>query len=26
VVEPVEFDFLDALVPSYYILTTAEAS
>jgi len=26
VVEPVEFDFLDALVPIYYILTTAEAS
>ncbi len=25
-VEPVEFDFLDALVPIYYILTTAEAS
>ena len=26
VVEPVEFDLLDTLVPIYYILTTAEAS
>lgn len=26
IVEPVEFDLLDALVPVYYILTTAEAS
>lgn len=26
VVEPVEFEMLDALVPIYYILTTAEAS
>jgi len=26
VVEPVQFDYLDYLVPTYYILTTAEAS
>ena len=26
VVEPVEFDLLDALVPVYYVITTAEAS
>ena len=26
VVEPVEFEFLDVLVPVYYVLTTAEAS
>lgn len=26
VVEPVEFDFLDYVVPAYYVLTTAEAS
>lgn len=26
IVEPVEFPFLDYLVPSYYVLTTAEAS
>lgn len=26
IVEPVDFPFLDALVPTYYVLTTAEAS
>jgi aspartyl-tRNA(Asn)/glutamyl-tRNA(Gln) amidotransferase subunit A len=26
VVEPIEFDYLDYIVPTYYILTTAEAS
>jgi aspartyl-tRNA(Asn)/glutamyl-tRNA(Gln) amidotransferase subunit A len=25
-VEPVDFDYLDAIIPAYYVLTTAEAS